>query len=663
MIRAAGALLLLAVFVQAQDESCLKCHTDKAELDKARTKQDIPLERLLFDVKRFQRSVHATQSCSDCHFDYDSQPHGEDAETANCADCHEKQAEAHGGSVHGKAQEGKDLPISCTDCHGVHDVLKPSERDSRLHPLNVHLTCGKCHFDGDPSKMSAGQIAAQKHTGDVHGRAILRSGLIVSATCTSCHTAHAARAAGDPDSPLAPARIANVCGKCHVRAAEEYRRGAHRLKPRDPEKKGASCIDCHLPHQLARTESDEFRRASVDACGKCHEQRLGTFNVSQHGKISQLGFGERAATCADCHGNHAIFASTDPHATTHALNKVATCGACHTGAHEEFTNFMVHADPKDGESHPQLNLLLRAMTGLLIGTFSFMGLHALLWLFRSLRTKEWRFAHQGKKGTWVRRWSDFYTALHVFMMLSFLGVGATGLPLHYAHKPWAKGAMAFLGGPQQAGYIHRVSAIVMLTTIGIYLLDLVRRLVIKREFSMFLGPNTMLPRYKDLKDFAGMVRWFLGLGPKPQFDRWTYWEKFDFWAVFWGVAVIGGSGLILWFPVQATKIVPGWAINAAQVIHGHEALLAIGFIFSIHIFHTQFRPDKFPMDILFFTGRQPEEEFKRERPLEYERAARAGLLERMRDRTPGPRTMRIGYLIGIFALVVGISFVMAMVAA
>ena len=95
MTRAAGALLLLTVFVHAQDQSCLKCHTDKAELEKARTKQDIPLERLLFDVKRFQRSVHATQSCSDCHFDYDDHPHGSDAETAKCAECHEKEAGEH----------------------------------------------------------------------------------------------------------------------------------------------------------------------------------------------------------------------------------------------------------------------------------------------------------------------------------------------------------------------------------------------------------------------------------------------------------------------------------------------------------------------------------------------------------------------------------------
>ncbi|MHC4959848.1 MAG: cytochrome c3 family protein [Planctomycetota bacterium] len=663
MVRVAGALLLLVAFVQAQEESCLKCHTDKAELKKARTKKDIPIERLLLDVKLFKRSVHATQACSDCHFDYDEHPHGTDTETAKCAECHEKQAKSHGDSVHGKAQEGKELPISCTDCHGVHDVYKPSERDSRLHPLNIHMTCGKCHFDGDPSKMTKAQLAEQKHMGDVHGRAILNSGLIVTATCVSCHTGHEARAAGDPESPLAPARVANTCIKCHVTAVEDYRRSSHRLKPRDPEKEGAGCTDCHAPHRLERAGSTEARRSSVDACGKCHEERLGTFHKSMHGKISQLGFGERAATCADCHANHAILPSSDPHSSMHPLNRVETCGVCHKKAHEEFTAFLVHADPTDADANPHLNLLLRAMTALLIGTFTFMGLHALLWLVRSLSAKEWRYAHQGKKGTWVRRWSDFYTALHVFMMLSFLGVGLSGLPLHFADKPWAKAVMGFLGGPQQAGFIHRVSATVMLATIGVYLLDLVRRLVIKREVSMFWGPHTMLPRYKDVQDFVGMIRWFLRLGPKPQFDRWTYWEKFDFWAVFWGVVVIGGSGLVLWFPEQATRIVPGWAINAAQVIHGHEALLAIGFIFSIHIFHTQFRPEKFPMDVFFFTGRQPEEEFKRERPLEYERAARAGLLEQMRDRTPGPRTMHFGYVIGIFSLIVGISFVVAMVAA
>ena len=63
---------------------------------------------------------------------------------------------------------------------------------------------------------------------------------------------------------------------------------------------------------------------------------------------------------------------------------------------------------------------------------------------------------------------------------------------------------------------------------------------------------------KDIKDFWGTVKWFFGAGPRPEYGRWTYWEKFDYLAVFWGVAVIGLSGLMLWFPEFFTKFMPGW---------------------------------------------------------------------------------------------------------
>ena len=58
----------------------------------------------------------------------------------------------------------------------------------------------------------------------------------------------------------------------------------------------------------------------------------------------------------------------------------------------------------------------------------------------------------------------------------------------------------------------------------------------------------MVPQPRDIVDFFGMMKYFLYLGPRPKFDRFTYWEKFDYLAVFWGVAIIGVSGLVLWFP-------------------------------------------------------------------------------------------------------------------
>ena len=96
---------------------------------------------------------------------------------------------------------------------------------------------------------------------------------------------------------------------------------------------------------------------------------------------------------------------------------------------------------------------------------------------------------------------------------------------------------------------------------------------------------------------------------------------------FWGIVIIGGTGLLLWFPEFFTRILPGWSVNVATIIHSDEALLAVGFIFTIHFFNTHFRPDKFPMDPVIFTGRVTVDELKYDKPGEYERLKASGELE------------------------------------
>jgi len=663
-LRLLAALFACNALVAADDASCLKCHTNRAELTKSLKGKSAksPLEKLLVDEKRYKRSVHASRGCAECHFDYDSFPHSGEAETAKCAECHEDQAKAYAPSAHGQATQGDDrkLPVDCASCHGLHDVYKPGARDSTLHPLNVHKTCGKCHFE-KTGYADLETAIREKYLGDVHGHGIVKAGLVVSATCVSCHGGHDIHRKDDPKSALARRRVHLVCGKCHLGAQEDYEKSAHRFRERENgEFDGAACTDCHLPHHIVRAE--RFRAESIEQCGKCHEERLGTFRNTFHGKVSELGFEKHAANCADCHGSHGILPSSDEDSLMSTGNRIETCGKCHNNANENFVSYLVHADTSDSENYPGLYKTEKLMTGLLTGTFFLAGLHALLWLLRSLAAGEWRGSF-ASSGVWVRRWSNFYTALHVLMMTSFVTVAATGLPLHFSHRPWAKGAMDFLGGPGISTFLHRIAAIVMICTILAYLFHLCYRAFIKREKGLWTGPTTMIPRYQDWKDFIGMYKWFFGMGPKPKFDRWTYWEKFDFWSVFWGIVIIGASGMILWFPVAATRILPGWAINVAHIIHGHEALLAIGFIFSIHIFHTQFRPEKFPMDIFFYTGRMTEAEFKHEKPLEYERAVQQGTLEAMREARPRRRTRRRGYILGTVALIIWISCVVAMVAA
>ena len=171
-------------------------------------------------------------------------------------------------------------------------------------------------------------------------------------------------------------------------------------------------------------------------------------------------------------------------------------------------------------------------------------------------------------------------------------------------------------------------AVLMFTIFVVHLVDLAK--LKKREGlslkGLIFGPGSMMFNRKDLQDLVGNIRWFLGKGPRPNYGRWTYWEKFDYFAVFWGIAVIGFTGLMLWFSEFFTRFVPGWFLNVATIIHSDEALLAVGFIFTVHFFNTHLRPEKFPMDIVVFTGRMPLEEFKRDKPAEYEAIVKAGTL-------------------------------------
>jgi cytochrome b subunit of formate dehydrogenase len=234
--------------------------------------------------------------------------------------------------------------------------------------------------------------------------------------------------------------------------------------------------------------------------------------------------------------------------------------------------------------------------------------------------------------------------LHGFLMLSFLGLAATGMPVLFSDARWAASVAGPFGGFAATHALHRVFATIMIVVFLTHVGRLIARVAIGKDYGIFWGPGSMVPQPRDLFDMYQQFRWFFGLGPKPVFDRFTYWEKFDYWAVFWGMGIIGGSGLMLWFPVFFSRFLPGWVFNIALLVHGEEALLAVGFIFTIHFFNGHLRPEKFPMDMVIFTGRVSEHDLKDERPAEYAREAAAGRL--VDAGPPSRRAWLAGRLIG-----------------
>jgi len=257
-------------------------------------------------------------------------------------------------------------------------------------------------------------------------------------------------------------------------------------------------------------------------------------------------------------------------------------------------------------------------------------------------------------GRYIRRFTPAQRTLHAVLFSTFLGLAATGLPLRFSESIWARGLAKGVGGFGAILFFHKFCALTLTVAFLVHVKDIIQRAIVNRERGIFWGPTSMVANWKDVKDIFAHMRWFVGLGPKPKFDRYAYWEKFDYWAVFWGMMVIGFSGYAMWFAPFFAHFLPGWALNAVLVIHSEEGLLAILFIFSIHFVNTHLRPDSFPMDMVVFTGVESEEEFQHKRPLEYKRMVADGKLESRLGEKPQRWFVNFSRIVGFIAISVGI---------
>lgn len=259
----------------------------------------------------------------------------------------------------------------------------------------------------------------------------------------------------------------------------------------------------------------------------------------------------------------------------------------------------------------------------------------------------------------VQRFTRLQRTLHIVMIVSFLSLSLTGMTLKFSYTGWAVIVSHLLGGFEAAGSIHRLAAFIMVCLFIVHVTDLVR--MKRKEYgswkNMLLHSDSILFNKRDWLDLKASLLWFRGKGPRPNYGRWTYWEKFDYFAVFWGIFVIGSTGMTLWFPEFFTLFLPGWALNVATIIHSDEALLATGFIFTVHFFNTHLRPEKFPMDIVIFSGRMSLEEFKMDRPDEYKKLVESGELENYLVEPYQPVVIRAIRAFGWTALSIGFFIV------
>ncbi|MCB2153753.1 hypothetical protein KQI84_02610 [bacterium] len=679
ILRLVAVVLLLALSHPGwaagfEDKECMKCHGQSwiaqtspsglagmVRIREGETRVMRPedeIAALYISDESLKHSAHAGLNCTDCHSGIESLPHSQRLAALNCSDCHVETQDAVAAGPHGsKVDDGLRRP-NCNDCHGdPHEITLFSDPRTYTEALQSVENCMTCHDEEAIHPFNPGE----SYRDNAHGEALYLKGLPLTATCVDCHGHHEMLPAEDPESPLNAFNVPDTCGKCHEGVEDVYYTSVHGQHLADGDEEAATCTKCHHSHGI-KPIGEPFLMDVAQECSHCHIDLGRTYMLSYHGKAVELGYGN-AAVCSSCHGAHDILPPDDPRSHVAAENLQETCSKCHDNVNANFVKYIAHVDFTDREKNPIVFWTFVVMTTLLLGTLSVFIPHTFLWFQRTLvgRLKNPRGPHGQSNGErMIERFSWIHRFTHALIIISFMGLVATGFPLKYSYTEWAHQFANLFGGIPVMGMIHRVLAVITFMYAGTHAAFLVYffwKKCPRPIWRYIIGPDSMLFSLRDLKDFIAMVRWFFWLGPRPKFDRWTYFEKFDYFGEIWGVFVIGGTGLMLWFPMLFTRWLPGWVLNCAMVVHSIEALLAASVIFLVHFFNTHLRPEKFPVDMVMFTGQMSEEEMKEERGQEYDRLVKEGILE---SRIVEPMALKwriLGAILGIIAFVSGIVLI------
>ncbi len=374
---------LAAAPVSAQEAppangDCQACHAEPSMTRTDGTPVVVPSEV-------FGQSVHGFLSCVDCHADLATLtefPHPEQLAVVDCATCHDDAATKVAVSVHATVRDAAGAAVTCAACHGpAHQMLPSSDLQSPTHTLRVATTCAACHGETAPAGTPAAAQVAAAFADSIHGRALTRSGNVAAPTCSNCHRSHDVLPAGDPMSPVHRMVVPATCGTCHAGIQNEFADSAHGAGLLAGGASEPHCASCHTAHGVQRTEGDVWQLSAVEQCGTCHREALATYRDTFHGQVTALGF-TPVAKCVDCHQAHRIFGQGDERSSVAPENLVTTCRTCHANANHNFVQYQPHANKDDVERLPALYYAARFMNLLLVGTFTFFGLHSTLWFLR-----------------------------------------------------------------------------------------------------------------------------------------------------------------------------------------------------------------------------------------------------------------------------------------
>jgi cytochrome b subunit of formate dehydrogenase len=214
----------------------------------------------------------------------------------------------------------------------------------------------------------------------------------------------------------------------------------------------------------------------------------------------------------------------------------------------------------------------------------------------------------------IQRFNVSQQIQHQILIGSFTTLGITGALQSFSRFDFVALIINLLGGIDTLRVIHHLAAIIFGLQSIYHVVELVNAMFVKRKV------GGMLPAIQDAKNLFGMMWFNLGRAKeRPQFDRYSVEEKFEYWALVWGTLIMGLTGIFQWYPALVTQILPGIFIPAARRIHAWEALLAITAILLWHTYHVVIKEK----NTSIFTGYMSEEEMIETHPLEYQRIMEA----------------------------------------
>jgi cytochrome b subunit of formate dehydrogenase len=606
-----------------KDKDCLACHSDSTLTTEVNGKQ----VSLYVDEDKLKHSIHGAMfACVDCHKDVKSPIHETAPQKITCAQCHANAQEAYSHSLHAKvATTGGASAANCQDCHGgAHEILAADDAKSPVNHGNIPATCGRCH--GQKFLMESNGESAQPFTSyqeSVHGMAI-EKGSKKAAVCTDCHGVHEILAANDQKSPIYKFNVPGTCGKCHSEVEQTFMQSIHGQGIARGNGLAPVCTDCHGIHSIKShvnpSSPDSERNVSRDICARCHQgvrlsqefgvpgNRVATYFDSYHGLAAEGG-SVIAANCSSCHGVHNILPSSDPRSTINRANLDATCGKCHKGVTQKFTLNKVHMD--GSQSSDIGSIAVRWIRWfylvLIVAVIGAMFLHNVIIWRRKAVVRHRMLNPSMVRMTENQRWQ------HLVLLASFIVLVITGFALKFPDS-WFAEALGM--GERLRSIAHRAAGVILIGA-GIYHLFY---LAVSREGRRLIRDFALAP--KDAFDAWGTMRYYLGLSKdKPKFGRFSYAEKAEYWALVWGTALMGVTGVMLWAKVWVGDLLARWWVDVATAVHFYEAILATLAILVWHFYQVFFDPDVYPMNWAWWDGKMPIEHYREEHGLDTEALA------------------------------------------